>query len=250
MNVFRIAADLFHLLALIILIVKLVYTKSSKGISGRSQLLFTFVYSTRYADLFLGFVFISYYNTIMKILFLSTTYITLILIFYVHRRTYEVLNDIYFTEPLLMTAFICSYTLGPPFDISELLWRFSIVLEAVAIVPQMVMIYRSRQIQKMVMYYLIALGLYRTLYIANWVWRYHEENHLDFISVCAGVFYSMVYVAFLCIFIVSGVKIVEEKNEGHFVRNIFFIHQLDTASETLIHDEIDVEKDVNGIEKV
>lgn len=40
-------------------------SKSAAGISGKSQILFTIVYFTRYLDVF--FTFISVYNTLMKV---------------------------------------------------------------------------------------------------------------------------------------------------------------------------------------
>ena len=36
-------------------------------------------------------------------------------------------------------------------------------------------------------HYLFAQGSYRALYIANWIYRYHYENHLDLIAIFAGV---------------------------------------------------------------
>ena len=36
-------------------------------------------------------------------------------------------------------------------------------------------------------HYLFAQGSYRALYIANWIYRYHYENHTDPIAIFAGV---------------------------------------------------------------
>ena len=86
MNIFRLTGDLSHLAAIIILLLKIWKTRSCSGmcidifrkfvskiasffagISGKSQILFTIVYITRYLDLFTNFV--SVYNTFMKVCF-------------------------------------------------------------------------------------------------------------------------------------------------------------------------------------
>ncbi|VDP13259.1 unnamed protein product, partial [Onchocerca flexuosa] len=65
MNVFRIAGDSSHLIAIAILIVNIWRTRSCAGLSGKSQLLYAFVFTSRYLDLI---YFISIYNTIMKMI--------------------------------------------------------------------------------------------------------------------------------------------------------------------------------------
>ena len=74
MNVYRLIADISHLLALIILVIKILVTGSVSGLSGKTQVFYALVFTTRYLDMFT--VFISYYNTIMKCAFLYFTYLT------------------------------------------------------------------------------------------------------------------------------------------------------------------------------
>uniref|UniRef100_A0A1I7W8L8 ER lumen protein-retaining receptor n=1 Tax=Heterorhabditis bacteriophora TaxID=37862 RepID=A0A1I7W8L8_HETBA len=66
MNIFRLTADMSHLLAILILLMKIWKTRSCAGISARSQILFAIVFTARYLDLFTTFI--SPYNTIMKVL--------------------------------------------------------------------------------------------------------------------------------------------------------------------------------------
>lgn len=61
------------------------------GISAKSQILFAIVFTTRYIDLFT--VFISLYNSFMKVVFLSSTYGTLYLMFYTFKTTYDYKYD-------------------------------------------------------------------------------------------------------------------------------------------------------------
>ena len=61
MNLFRLAGDLSHLLAIVILLLKIWKTRSCAGISGKTQAMFAVCFITRYLDLFVHFV--SLYNT-------------------------------------------------------------------------------------------------------------------------------------------------------------------------------------------
>ena len=63
----------------------------------------------------------------------------------------------------------------PGFTLVELLWTFSIYLEAVAILPQLVVLQRTKNIDNLTGNYVFLLGLYRGLYILNWIWRYFTE---------------------------------------------------------------------------
>ena len=70
MNVFRLFGDLSHLLAIVLLLMKIWKTRSCAGISGKSQILFLVVFVSRYLDLFTSFI--SLYNTVMKMFFIAS----------------------------------------------------------------------------------------------------------------------------------------------------------------------------------
>lgn len=53
----------------------------------------------------------------------------------------------------------------------EILWAFSIYLEAVGILPQLFMLQRTGEAETITTHYLFALGAYRALYVPNWVYR-------------------------------------------------------------------------------
>lgn len=80
MNIFRLIADFLHLASFVIIIYKLHKHKNCsgkimflniKGVSAKTQEIYLVVFLTRYMDLFMYFI--SYYNTIMKVLFISVT---------------------------------------------------------------------------------------------------------------------------------------------------------------------------------
>jgi ER lumen protein retaining receptor len=59
----------------------------------------------------------------------------------------------------------------------EALWTFSIYLESVAILPQLVLLQRTNNIDNLTGNYVALLGSYRGLYIVNWIYRYATERH-------------------------------------------------------------------------
>ncbi|XP_054615215.1 ER lumen protein-retaining receptor 3-like [Dunckerocampus dactyliophorus] len=204
MNVFRLAGDMSHLVAIIILLLKIWRSKSCAGISGKSQVLFAVVYSSRYLDLFTTFI--SPYNTFMKVVFLGLSYATVYLIYSRFRSSYDSGNDTFRLEFLLVPvtglAFLETYTI----TIVEFLWTFSILLEAVAIMPQLFMITKTGEAESITTHYLFFLGLYRALYIGNWVWRYYTEYYIDEVAVVSGVVQTIFYCDFFYLYITKVLK--------------------------------------------
>ncbi|VDK53048.1 unnamed protein product [Cylicostephanus goldi] len=166
MNIFRLTADMSHLIAIFILLAK---TRSVSGISARSQILFAIVFTARYLDLFTTFI--SYYNTVMKVFFIISSYGTLYLMLFKFRPTYEKESDSFRVELLLIPCVLLSFLINHEFSTMEILWTFSIYLEAVAIMPQLFMLQALGSAETITAHYLFALGMYRALYILNWIYR-------------------------------------------------------------------------------
>lgn len=89
----------------------------SLGISGKSQVLFALVFTTRYLDLV--FSFISIYNTVMKIIFLVTAYGTLYLMFIKFKATYDSNHDTFRAEFLLIPAVGLALLVNHEFSVLE-----------------------------------------------------------------------------------------------------------------------------------
>jgi len=86
----------------------------------------------------------------------------------------------------------------------QILWTFSIYLEAVAILPQLFMISKTGHAETITSHYLFALGSYRALYILNWIYRYNSEGFLDLIAVIAGCVQTILYCDFFYLYITKG----------------------------------------------
>ena len=88
----------------------------------------------------------------------------------------------------------------------EVLWTFSIYLESVVLVPQLVFIFRAGKSEAIISLYLFVLGFYRGFYILNWVYRYNYEAFYDIIAIIAGCLQTLLYLG-------TAVKSVTESRD-------------------------------------
>lgn len=204
MNIFRLVGDLAHLLAIIILLAKIWRTRSCAGISGRSQILFALVYTTRYLDLLTNYI--SLYNSIMKIVFLGASYATIYLMYGKFKATYDRNHDTFRIEFLVIPAVLLALILNHEFAPLEVLWTFSIYLEAVAILPQLFLVSKTGEAETITSHYLFCLGSYRGLYILNWLYRYYSESFFDLIAIIAGIVQTVLYCDFFYLYITKVIK--------------------------------------------
>ncbi|XP_034950360.1 ER lumen protein-retaining receptor [Chelonus insularis] len=204
MNIFRLLGDLSHLLAIIILLLKIWNTRSCAGISGKSQILFAIVYTTRYLDLVTTYI--SAYNTFMKIVFIGASFTTVFLMYVKFKATYDHNHDSFRIEFLLLPTLLLAVFINHEFTILEILWTFSIYLESVAILPQLFLVSKTGEAESITSHYLFALGSYRALYLLNWVYRYYAEDHYDLIAIIAGIVQTVLYCDFFYLYITKVLK--------------------------------------------
>lgn len=204
LNIFRISGDIAHLVSILILIHSVESKKSAKGVSLKTQILYAIVFITRYLNL-LVFDFGSFYNTIMKIFFLGSTFYS---IYIIKKYTKEISQyvDNFPISYLLISSFVLSLVFNYKFSILEISWSFSIWLESVCILPQLFMLQNQGEGDLLTIHYIFALGLYRLLYIPNWIYRYVAEERLDTISVIAGIIQTLIYSDFFYVYYTKVIK--------------------------------------------
>ncbi|BCS27498.1 endoplasmic reticulum retention protein [Aspergillus puulaauensis] len=205
MNIFRLLADFSHLASIFVLLQKMKSSSSCSGLSFKSQALYLMVFVTRYLDLFWAFT-DSLYNTTFKILFIGSSGYIIYLMLNDYRPTHDPNLDTFKVQYLLASSAILALFFTHDYSISEILWTFSIWLESVAILPQLFMLQRTGEADTITTHYLFALGLYRALYIPNWIYRYFSEGHLDPVSVVAGVIQTLLYSDFFYIYYTKIMK--------------------------------------------
>ncbi|WFD24731.1 endoplasmic reticulum retention protein [Malassezia equina] len=164
------------------------------GISFKTQLLYFIVFVTRYIDLFYH---LSAYLILMKIFFIGST-----------GTRHEADIDTIQLEWLLGAPAILALLFHYKFNVKEILWAYSIFLEAVAILPQMFLLQRLGEAETITTHYIFALGAYRGLYILNWIWRFifEPKHHFDYIAFVAGLIQTGLYGDFFYIYFNQVVK--------------------------------------------
>ena len=209
MNLFRLAGDLSHVISIFILLLRLVAKRQANGISLKTQELFLVVFVCRYLDLFTTYY--SLYNSVMKILYIVSTGYIVYMIRYkdTFRTSYDHSHDSFLHIKFGVVPMACLAVLTmlvrQSFDIIELLWTFSIYLEAIAIVPQLIVLQRFREVENLDGHYIFFLGAYRGLYILNWIYRsyYEQYYHHNWIVYIAGAIQTMLYADFFYYYIIS-----------------------------------------------
>lgn len=117
-----------------------------------------------------------------------------------YKPTHDPNIDTFKVQYLLGGSAVLGVLFPYRYEISEILWAFSIWLESVAILPQLFMLQRTGEAETITTHYLFALGLYRALYIPNWLYRYFAEGYVDQIAWVAGVVQTVLYSDFFWIY--------------------------------------------------
>ncbi|CAN4105652.1 unnamed protein product [Withania somnifera] len=204
MNIFRLAGDMTHLISVLVLLLKIYATKSCSGISLKTQELYAIVFLARYLDLFTDFI--SLYNTVMKLVFIGSSLAIVWCMRYhrVVRRSYDRELDTFRYWILVVACAVLALVLHEMFNLQEVFWAFSIYLEAVAILPQLVLLQRSGNVDNLTGQYVFFLGAYRAFYILNWIYRYLTEQHFTrWISCVSGLVQTALYADFFYYYFIS-----------------------------------------------
>jgi len=181
----------------------------------RTHELFLLVFLTRYLDLFTTFY--SIYNSVMKIVYIASTASIIYTIKFQEpiKSTYDKAQDSFlhwkFAVAPCAAIAIITYLFQHGFGkmrLMELLWTFSIYLESVAILPQLIVLQRYRDIENLTGNYIFFMGAYRALYIVNWIYRAHTEKNYQhhWVVYFCGVLQTLLYADFFYYFFLSRAK--------------------------------------------
>ena len=198
MNIFRFFGDLSHLASIVILLLAIEKNRSTAGLSMKTQLLYVLIYVTRYLNLFTKYY--SLYNSLLKIFFIGSSIYTVYIMGTKYRKTIQEDIDTFPFKYLVLGSAISALVFCHKYTFREVMWSFSIWLEAVAILPQLYILQRTGEAENITTHYIFSLGIYRALYIPNWIYRYFVEGHFDYISVLAGIIQAVIYSDFFYIY--------------------------------------------------
>lgn len=205
MNIFRFCGDMCHLLSFVLLMLRLRRSKTANGISLRTQQMLAIVFLTRYVDLFTAYH--SLYNSLMKVVYIAASVTVVYTLQYREpwRTSYDSVRDNfphwrYLVAPCAVLALIVNDAFlkyGYFEFVREILWAFSEYLEAVAIIPQLVLLQRLKEVENITSNYVFSIGAYRAFYVMNWVYRYlRSPYYSDWVSWTAGTVQTALFVDF------------------------------------------------------
>lgn len=198
MNIFRFLGDMSHILSFIVLLHKIVKGKSAAGISLRTQELYALVFCSRYVDLFWNMA--SWYNWVLKVVFIVSS---LTIVYFIRfgppqKATYNAEQDAFPVQYLIGACALLGCAINQDhYSPFEIVWAFSVYLEALAILPQLFLLQKQGEVENLTSHYVMFLGAYRGLYLFNWIYRYFTEvEYVQLIVWIAGMVQTALYCDF------------------------------------------------------
>ena len=102
---------------------------------------------------------------------------------------------------MLAAPLVCLTFKGPRLTtLTEVLYTFSIILESVCVLPQLILLRQTTVPTVIDSFYLVTLGSYRAFYILNWIYRAFTSSKPDAISVIFGVVQTAFYIDFAWVY--------------------------------------------------
>ncbi|KAK5108144.1 hypothetical protein LTR62_008740 [Meristemomyces frigidus] len=191
LSIFRILGDLSHTASKLILITSIHTNRSAEGVSLLTQLLYIAVFSTRYLDLLWVPPWWSWWNFVLKLFYISSSGYIVFVMMRVFARTRE--KEYGWKLASWSVAFSA---VGAP----VVLWTFSILLESLAILPQLLLLRQTSVPTVLDSFYLVTLGSYRFFYILNWLVKGFGGEGFDPISAIFGVVQTALYIDFAWVY--------------------------------------------------
>jgi len=177
----------------------------------KTQELYVLVFCTRYLDLFWNYL--SYYNVVMKLIFIGSSIAIVYTIRYgvPHMDTYNEEDDVFPSRYLIIPAALLGLAVNQDYTSPfEMVWAFSIYLEAVAILPQLFMLQKQGGSENLTSHYIFLLGMYRLLYLFNWIYRYATEpGYMQPIVWVSGIVQTALYIDFFYTYINAKKKRID-----------------------------------------
>ena len=209
----RLFGDIMHAIGVVLFLVIVGVKGNGSGVSLKSQVLYLLVFVARYADLLTSFY--SWYNTLMKLFFFSSTLGIVLILRHVEpaKSTYSPSQDSYQHWNLVTYAGIFAMLIhligsgvvdikggsGQEFEVHlehyswmSYFWTFSIVLEPLAMIPQLYIFLKNRLLNMEIRAAIFFVGSYRLFYLFFWIFRARSVTngsvrHHYLLYICSGL---------------------------------------------------------------
>lgn len=171
-----------------------------------TQAMYCLVFVSRYLDIFSRN---TIWNTTLKVFYILSSLYILFLMLRVYARTRErekawklagfCLAGSAAAAPIIMMIFEAKRFWGW----RELFVVFSLILESVCVLPQLLLLRQTTVPTVIDSYYLLTLGSYRAFYILNWIWREVDNGERvkpDAVAVIFGIIQTAFYLDFAWVY--------------------------------------------------
>jgi hypothetical protein len=204
-------------------------------VSLLTQILYIAVFCTRYLDLFWVPPSLSWWNFVLKNFYIWSSIYIIILMTRVYARTREQEKAWKWGAYAAGASVVAAPLMSLIFNgwrastLSEVLWTFSIILESVCVLPQLLLLRQTTVPTVIDSFYLVTLGSYRAFYLLNWIYRAFTPRKPDPISVIFGIIQTAFYVDFAWVYWTrqrvklrgGGVVDADDLRKGWLVNRVF-----------------------------
>jgi len=210
-KMFRFTGDFLSVSGKVALARKIKNTNSLSGISLKTQILYLIVYCARYIDLFsIGGKWgrMRIYNQIMKIVYISFQVYLISLFYGSLKYTYSKKYDTFNIPIFLFVGGILSFvfkndTFSLYSYVDEYLYTLSLILESLAILPQLALCQDSGECEKLTAIYITLNGLYRLNYLMFFMISHFNGITADTLMIVTSLIQSVLYADFFRVYFTS-----------------------------------------------
>ncbi|ORD97774.1 ERD2A [Hepatospora eriocheir] len=201
-TLFRFVGDGLMIASRAITLKKLRSVRSVDGLSLKTETLYLMVYLSRYLDLFHFYRdnMLDIYNNVFKICFLLYQFYMVIKIL-VNDRSYNKNKDKFPFSVIIILSLIVTFIINrdvTDHKIKEFFYRFSLILESVALLPQLSMIQECGECETMTGLYIMMLGMYRISYLVYFLLnKFVVKKNISSLLIITSLIQSILHFDFI-----------------------------------------------------
>ncbi|XP_008206083.2 ER lumen protein-retaining receptor 3 [Nasonia vitripennis] len=177
---------LLQLIAMVMLLLKIVSTQDCTGLSGKAQILYALVFTTKFLDL-PNDLKTSPPSFVLKVAYLFIAYLTVLSIHFIGTKHSDREHDIFRIDLLMGTCTLLALlSTHRNWTILPILWHFGVFLEAFALFPQIHLTAKTRYVGSSLLFYVGMIGCYRAFHIVHWLYLLSRGEHLEnyYVAIC------------------------------------------------------------------
>jgi len=199
-NIFRYLADVSHLVSVCLLLQKMLSKKSCYGVSLKTQVLYLVVFCTRYMNK--GIFSPPLYNILFKLFYVGSAAAIVVLMKTRLRASYEKRHDTFQIAFILVLCLPFAYFSMPIRNFGWFMMAYSLWVESFAIVPQLILLGRSRKLVVMTRDCIFFMSVYRLFYIMNWVYKLATDTgRTQHVLWITGILQTVIYSDFIYVYL-------------------------------------------------